>query len=140
MQSHDFKCFTLIISFWWTLCVMKNHLPPFEQSSLMYNFWTWIFAPNIRLTTKHMSNICIIKILKQRKNMDAAPKSLNNEFQIQVCWKGKDFGSLSWLFDLRRKILPIVWNPGTSCVFYIIHQCQRAQTNEEYECSIKEFK
>jgi hypothetical protein len=35
-----------------------------------------------------------VKELKQRKNMNVAPKSLNNEFQIQVCWKGKDWFSI----------------------------------------------
>jgi hypothetical protein len=51
------------------------------------------------------------KELKQRKHMNVAP-SLNNEFQIQVCWKGKDFGFQSWSFDLRRKMVLVAWDLG----------------------------
>ncbi len=50
--------------------------------------------------------------LKPRKNMNVTPKSLSNEFQIQVCWKGKDSNFLSWSFDLRRKMVPVVWDLG----------------------------
>ncbi len=53
-----------------------------------------------------------VKELKPRKNMNVTPKSLSNEFQIQVCWKGKDSNFLSWSFDLRRKMVPIVWDLG----------------------------
>jgi hypothetical protein len=43
--------------------------------------------------------------------MNVAPKSLNNEFQIQMCWKGKDSNFLSWSFDMRKKMVPVVWDP-----------------------------
>jgi hypothetical protein len=46
------------------------------------------------------------------KNMNVTPKSLSNEFQIQVCWKGKDSSFLSWSFDMIRKMVPGVWDPG----------------------------
>ncbi len=52
-----------------------------------------------------------IKELKQRKNMNVAPKSLSNELKSN-CVKGKDFGFLSRSFDLRRKMGPIMWDPG----------------------------
>jgi hypothetical protein len=40
--------------------------------------------------------------------MNIVPKSLKNEFQIQVRWKGKDSGFVSWSFVLRKKMVPIV--------------------------------
>jgi hypothetical protein len=52
-----------------------------------------------------------VKELKQKKNMNVEPNRLNNEFQIQACWMGKDFSFLSWSFDLIRKIVLSVWGP-----------------------------
>jgi hypothetical protein len=37
--------------------------------------------------------------------MNVTPKSLNNGFQIQASWKGKDSSFLSWTFDLKRKMV-----------------------------------
>jgi len=71
--------------------------------------------------------------------MNVARKSLNNEFQIQVCWKKKDSSFLSWSFDLKRKMVSAIQDPRTLWMFYITYQCQKAQAKGEYECNTKEF-
>ncbi len=43
--------------------------------------------------------------------MNVAPKSLSNEFQIHMFWKGKDSSFLSWFFDMRRNMVLVVWDP-----------------------------
>jgi hypothetical protein len=92
---------------WWENIINEASCklyPPIHFKLRSYNglhdFWS--ITTNI-IYIIHCRPITSIKNPKQKKNMNATPKCLNNEFQIQMCWKERINT------NLKRKNVQVMW-------------------------------
>jgi hypothetical protein len=87
----------------------------FQNSSFLS--WSFDQRKKMILVVWDPGMLCMLYIINQcqraqaKEEYECSTKELSNEFQIQMCWKGKDFSFLSWSFDMRRKMVLDVWDP-----------------------------